>query len=74
MIKTPQQLWIERRDAADTAGLSATIRRALASPESSPFYAIGQQAFHDGAPFSRNESDPWRAGWLAAADATRALG
>lgn len=74
MIKTPQQLWIARRDAANTAGLAATIRRALAGPQSSPFYAIGQQAFRDGVPFARNESDPWRAGWLAAAGATRALG
>lgn len=74
MIKTPQQLRIERRDAANTAGLSATVRRTLTGPQSSPFYAIGQQAFHDGAPFARNESDPWRAGWLAAAGATRVLG
>lgn len=74
MIKTPQQRWIERRDAANTASLTATFRRTLAGPQASPFFAIGQQAFHDGAPFSRNESDPWRAGWLAAADATRGLG
>lgn len=74
MTKTPTQLWIARRAAANDAGLAATVRRAVAALQASPFYAIGRQAFHDGAPFSRNESDPWRAGWLDAADATRALG
>ncbi len=62
-----------RAQVLDTVRRDARKRelRAGNSITTNPFYIEGYAAHGRGEPLARNESDPWRAGWLASSLAAR---